>query len=288
MNMPIVKWLIKLLVNSNVWVGLAVVSLCHLTLEQYSILPRRFLAFEFFATITAYSYMRLIQYGGAGQQSASFPRNIFRGTSPMIWLYTLLAAAAMFYFLREIFRPGLLGVLFLPALISFFYPITFPLADKGFTSLRVIPGLKLFLISFTWSYMTVLLPEVMYGALDLHGFLEFVFRMVLIASLVIPFDIRDLRNDVPSMQTLPQVLGYRMARELAYFGILIYQLWLVIKIFTFGFDFYLILAEVAALEIGAVLIRKANPGKRDTYFSFWIEAVPIFAALALMITGRLT
>lgn len=285
--MPIFRWLVNFLIKSNIWVALAVVGLCHMSLEHYSILPRRFLAFQFFATITAYSYMRIIQYSGSGVSSKGILCRLFSRSMWVNWLYTLAAALAMLFFLREIYRPGLLGVLFLPALISILYPITFPFADKGFTSLRVLPGLKLFLIAFTWSYMTVLVPEVMYGALDLHGFLEFLLRMVLIAGLVIPFDIRDLRDDLPSMQTLPQVLGYRSARELAYFGIMIYQLWLVVKILAFGFNFYLILAEVAALEIGAQLIRRANPGKQDWYFSFWIEAVPIFAALAMMITGRL-
>ena len=281
------RWLVGILVKSNVWVALAVVSLCHMSLEHYSILPRKFLAFEFFATITAYSYMRLIQYSGASHVNQN-KVGIFGQLNWASWIYTLLSAVAMLYFLYQIYRPGLLGVLFLPALISLLYPITFPLADKGFTSLRVLPGLKLFLIAFTWSYMTVLVPEVMYGSLDLHGFIEFVLRMVLIASLVIPFDIRDMQHDVHSMQTLPQVLGYRSARELAYFGILIYQLWLVVKIFAFGFDFYLILAQIGALEIGAQLVKQSHPGNKDSYFSFWIEAVPIFVALAMMITGRFT
>lgn len=285
--MSILRWLINFLVKSNIWVALAVVSLCHMSLEHYSILPRRFLAFEFFATITAYSYMRIVQYGGSAEPSRGMLRRLFSRSMWANWFYIIVTALAMLYFLREIYRPGLLGVLFLPAVISLLYPITFPFADKGFTSLRILPGLKLFLIAFTWSYMTVLVPEVMYGALDLHGFLEFMLRMVLIAGLVIPFDIRDLREDLPSMQTLPQLLGYRSARELAYFGIMIYQFWLVVKIFAFGFNLYITLAEVAALEIGAQLVRRADPGKQDWYFSFWIEAIPIFTALALMITGRL-
>jgi hypothetical protein len=286
--MPILPWLVNFLVKSNIWVGLAVVALCHLTLEHYAILPRRFLAFEFFATITAYSYMRIVQYGRPARLRPSHLRRLFSRFFRLNGVYTILAAMAMLYFLREIYRPGLSGILFLPVLISLLYPITFPFADRGFTSLRILPGLKLFLIAFTWSYMTVLLPELIYGALDLHSFLEFLWRMVLIAGLVIPFDIRDLRDDLPSMQTLPQVLGYRSARELAYFGILVYQLWLVVKIFAFGYNLHIILAEVVVLEVGAQLIRRANPERHDWYFSFWIEAIPIFMALAMMIAGRFT
>lgn len=283
-----VKWLLNLLVKSNVWVGLSVVALCHLTLEQYSILPRSFLAFEFFAAITAYSYMRIMQNYLPGARRYYSSGEARGSTHWLVWVYTLLASAAMVFFLLQTYRPGLLGVLFLPTVISLLYPITFPVADKGFTSLRVIPGLKLFLIAFTWSYMTVLVPEALFGQLNLQGFLEFVFRMILIASLVIPFDIRDLHNDAPGMHTLPQIMGYRSSRELAAFGILIYQLWLIARIFLLGFDPYLMLAELLALEIGAILVRRASPDRDDLYFSFWIEAVPIFMALALMITGRLT
>lgn len=277
------KGLIRILVNSNIWVALAVASLCYLSLEPYSVMPVSFLAFEFFATICAYSYMRLVQYYGLGKLS----QGMFKQAAWHNWLYTFISGAAMLYFLREIYRPGLLGVLVLPALISFFYPITFPRADKSFTSLRLIPGLKLFLIAFTWSYMTVLLPESLYGSLRLPVFLEFIVRIVLIAGLVIPFDIRDIKLDSPAMQTLPQIMGYRSARELAAFGIFIYQLWLLVKLFVFGFDTYIILAELLAFEIGSILIRRSTPDKPATYFSFWIEAVPIFAALAMVIAGWL-
>ncbi len=276
--------LIKFLINSNVWVAIAVVSLCYMSIEHLSILPVGFLAFEFFATIFAYSYMRLVQYHGLTKLDlAKFWR-----TAWVNWLGAALAGTAMLYFLREIYRPGLLGILIPPALISFLYPISFPRADKGFTSLRLIPGLKLFLIAFTWSYMTVLLPELMYGDINLHAALEFVFRIVLIASLVIPFDIRDLQNDQASMLTLPQVLGYKSARELAFTGVFVYQLWLLAKIFVFGFNPYVITGELMAFEIGAILIRRASPDKAPSYFSFWIEAIPVFAVLAMIIAGKLS
>lgn len=271
--------MVRSLVNSNIWVALAVVSLCYISMEQSSILPLGFLAFVFFATIFAYSYMRLVQYYGFGKINL----DLLKQGAWINWLYPILSGAAMLYFLRDIYRPGFLGILAVPALISFFYPITFPSADKSFTSLRVMPGLKLFLIAFTWSYMTVLLPVTLYGTLNLQSYLEFVFRILLIASLVIPFDIRDLQNDIPSMNTLPQLVGYKASRELAFFGVLVYQIWLIAKVFVFGLDTCIMIGLLIAFEIGAILIRRASPDKPDTYFSFWIEAVPIFAALAMII-----
>ena len=276
--------LIKFLVNSNIWVAIAVVSLCYLGVEQAPVLPMSFLAFVFFATIFAYSYMRLVQYHG-------FSQLVLGSLSPQAWItliYSLFSGFFTLFFLREIYKPGILGVLLVPVLVSFLYPITFQRADKGFTSLRVIPGLKLFLISLTWSYVTVLLPQVLYGQINSLTFTEFVFRIVFIAALVIPFDIRDLAHDDPGMQTLPQVMGYKKARELAAFGIFIYQLWLLFKVFLFDADLWMSLAQLAAIEVGAILIRKATPEKPDTYFSFWIEAIPIFAAVATILIGILS
>ena len=280
-------WIYKFLIKTNFWVALAVAALCYLSLEPYSILPYHFLAFVFFATVSAYSYMRLVQYSGVHQDGFRAWQKIFSRPVLWHWLYTLLAGLVSLYFLREIYRPGLAGVLFLPVLISVLYPITFPRADTGFTSLRLLPGLKLFLIAFTWAYMTVLVPEALYGNMNVYALLEFVFRIILIASLVIPFDIRDLQEDDPSMHTLPQVIGYRKARELAFFGIFLYQLWLAIRVFAFDFDARSTLALILAFELGAWLIRKAHPGRDESYFSFWIESIPIMAVLTLIVESWL-
>ena len=122
-------------------------------------------------------------------------------------------------FFKKIFQWELLYIIALPAVVSLVYPLTFKKSTSGFSSLRVVPGLKLFLISATWAFVTEVLPTFLYSHLDSSSVIEFFFRTILVMGLVIPFDIRDREVDAPVMRTIPQAMGADKARELSLFFI---------------------------------------------------------------------
>ncbi|MDZ7848639.1 MAG: hypothetical protein U5L96_18920 [Owenweeksia sp.] len=61
----------------------------------------------------------------------------------------------------------------MPALISLVYPISFKKSFSGFTSLRSVPGLKMFLIALNWSYVTVLIPAALYASVTVEVGVDF-------------------------------------------------------------------------------------------------------------------
>jgi 4-hydroxybenzoate polyprenyltransferase len=96
------------------------------------------------------------------------------------------------------------------ALITLFYSLPLFKHDIFLFRLREIPLLKIFLISFVWSAITILLPIIQSGLPydRMHVTLMFIERFLFIFAITIPFDIRDIAIDQPSgLKTIPILLG---------------------------------------------------------------------------------
>ncbi len=269
---------IKILVYSNMWVGVAVASLCYLTIGVHHANALYFYGFVACTTTFLYNYMRLVQARKYDlRNDFSFKAWIVRHRNA-VWFFTLFFGAAAFYFLLQIWDWRLPVVFAVPALVSLIYPLSFKKAFHGFTSLRTFPGLKMFLIAVCWSYVSTLVPVVLFDRITWAHWIEFVMRSFFILALVIPFDMRDLAYDDSEMRTIPQVLGTYKAKQLALFFLLMYQIWIVLRYFIFEGNLPQALALFMAVEIGYWLIRQVHLAKHETYFSFWIEGIPIYGA----------
>ena len=123
----------------------------------------------------------------------------------------------------------------------------------------------------------------LYAAVSWEELIEFVMRILLIIALVIPFDIRDLKYDDTHLHTIPQKIGVKKARQLSMFLVMLYQFWVIARHFIFEWDIVFTVCMVLGLEVGYWLIRFAHKDRKDEYFSFWIEGIPIFCAVFLIV-----
>lgn len=162
--------------------------------------------------------------------------------------------------------------LLLPALISVGYAVPFLPGGKRLRDLNYI---KIFLIAISWALITVTLP-----AIDMHllknvpMILMTAERCCYIFALTIPFDIRDVVVDAENkVQTLPQKLGIKNAKNLAY-GALVFMLlftWLNYRINTYNIQ-HLLVISLSAI-IGGTLIFFANKEKSDYYYTGVIDGM---------------
>ncbi len=266
----------RVIIASNLWVGLAVAVLSFLSFPNYlsgeAIL---YSLFMLFGTAAAYSYMRwvkLIQ----GEVLPDKPKIGWNDNLIMALIITFSAGIISLAFLKQIFTWSLAYALAPGFLIAILYPLAFPYPNRYFSSLRSIPMLKLLLIAFAWSWLTFAVPHLLSGAMvDFRFSAEVILRMFLVAGLTIPFDVRDLQLDRPQLKTLPQQLGLSASLQLAQFMVLIYQLWVVLSFFIWNLSLSHTIAWVLGLEIGQWLIGQVNKNRSDQYISFWIEAIPI-------------
>ena len=140
-------------------------------------------------------------------------------------------------------------------------------------NLRNISYLKVIIVAFVWSGTTVLLPLIHTEVnIDSNIVLFAVQRFLIVAVLILPFDIRDIQYDAISLQTIPKKIGIQNTKKL---GFVLLLLALVIEFLIstqtttknifLGFSFVTVL-----------FLMRAKENQSRYYSSFWVEALPIF------------
>ncbi len=113
------------------------------------------------------------------------------------------------------------------AALTLFYSIPVYGNKKSIFRLREIPYLKIFIISFTWSATTILLPVIQTGRhFDTeHILLMLIERFIFVFGITLPFDIRDMADDrIAKTRTLPLLLGERNSIKLANGSIVVFMI----------------------------------------------------------------
>lgn len=136
----------------------------------------------------------------------------------LLFVVTCSLVSIILLFLLQHFNLKALLVLGLTGLISVFYVI-----KLGKRNLREIPIIKIHLISITWIVILFFFPiinenikGVSFGYIFSHYFY--------VLAVTIPFDIRDLKYDLPTQKTIPQVLGVQMSKFISILLLIVFVL----------------------------------------------------------------
>ena len=124
--------------------------------------------------------------------------------------------------------------------------------------IRKIPLFKVFYVGLTWALINawLILPEINWAVFFSSWFY--------ITALVLPFDIRDMKQD--DVTTFPQIIGVQNTKYLAYVMVFVATL---ISVFSLEFNYSLSLFLTSIFTF--ILIYFAENTNRDSYFSFWVE-----------------
>lgn len=271
--MKFAKKLFNFYINSSIHVALAVYSLVKIT-ELYFDLPNNKTVnyFTFFATITGYNFVKYAGVAKLHHRSLTNNLKIIQVFSFVCFLLMLFFGCQLAFKTLLCFIPfGLLTVLY-----------AFPLGGY-FKNLRNIPSIKIIVIALVWAGTTVLLPVFDASfSFDFKVVLMFVQRFLFVIVLTLPFDIRDFRFDKKELQTIPQLIGVERTKKL---GFILLALTLLIEFFiTPNPDFKSVFLIVFVLLL--VLLQRASIHQKKYYASFWVEAIPIFWYVLLLVFNR--
>ena len=142
--------------------------------------------------------------------------------------YFILGLSFLGFILSAFLSKPLVLLSLIPfAIITLFYSTPLMKRRKALFRLREIPGIKIFLISFVWSAVTILLPLVFssgfYIKINMNLILMFVERFIFVFAITIPFDIRDMHADsLSGLKTIPLWLKERNSIQLANYCILLF------------------------------------------------------------------
>lgn len=261
------KWLNKAFdfyLDASVHVAFAVLALMAVTGLLFSFeVDRHLLYFVFFGTIACYNF---IKYGVEAEKYILVSNSYHR----YIQFFSFVAIGISAYHANYLPLQVWYVLFFLAFLIALYAIPVLPQARN----LRSLGYLKILMVAFVWGGATVILPLVMeYGMLEFSAHVEALQRFLLVLILMLPFEVRDLTYDHPSLRTIPQRYGIEGARKIGYF----------LSIVFIGLTFFKEnpsweeWVSKSILGLALLVFLRITKQEQPKYFaSFWVESIPIF------------
>ncbi len=264
--------IIKLIINSNVFISLAVVLLTLETQVQLglSLDWHPYLFIIFFATLFEYNLHRLVTYL-TDKQALNSDKYKWVRENPRLFICSIVVSVTGFTMALIMAKKEVLIALLPVAILTFFYSVPFARNGDRTIRLRDLPLLKIFIISFVWSYCTILLP-VIYSSISfdrLHLSLILIERFLFIFAITLPFDIRDIDVDRQNrLKTLPLILGENKAWLLSYVSL---SFFLLIAVFHYTiYNNLVVLVSFVISAITTYFFLSFNRLKKLPYYHYGI------------------
>jgi len=282
--MAIIKSIYRFLIFSNIYISLCaaalgVSSFVILDPANYSI-PVPVILFLFCATLFVYNFNFLFVKSQAFQSREK--QEWIESHLTLIRLM-VICSAVVISLATLYFTPPLLFVLLPLGVLSLFY--SFPFKTQSF-SLKKIPLLKVFLISFVWAAATVALPaeEARHSLFSREVILLFIERILFILALAIPFDIRDYDLDKSSnIVTIPGSLGVSRSKGLSIFLLLLY--FGITALFDNSSS--ILLARLVTTLLGSIIIYRIKPSSGEYYYMALIDGMMIVQSSLIFVFNKL-
>lgn len=269
--MRVLKYLFDFYIQSSLHVALAVYALIRITFLKLNISYDASVAyFGFFGTIVGYNF---IKYDELARVKKIKLTKTFKA---IIVLSFISALAAFYYFLELKTKTKLIG--FGALLLTILYTLPF-FPHKS--NMRNWSGLKIYLVAIAWVGVTVLLP-VINAEFDFSilVILKCMQRFILVFVLMLIFEIIDLQFDEKSLETIPQKLGVKKTKWLSYSLICSF---FVMDFFKPNITSQQLLITFLVALILAIFTFFATSKRNKYYTSFWVESVPFFWLVLLLI-----
>ncbi|MCI2230058.1 hypothetical protein MC378_12840 [Polaribacter sp. MSW13] len=268
--MRFLKLILDFYLNSSMHVALSAFAFVRIT-EFYFGLPfnQNLDYFVFFSTITGYNF---VKYAGV----AKLHHRSLTKSLKIIQIFSFICFFAMCFFAYKVSLKTLMFCIPFEFL-TFLYAIPF---FSGFhRNLRDVSYLKIIVVALVWAGITVLVPVVDAGlGLSLNIGLLFLQRFLIVIVLILPFDIRDVKYDAISLQTIPKKIGVQHTKRLG-LSLLVFSMLIEFMITptvqtknSFMLFFFLIL----------IFLMRSKINQSKYYSSFFVEALPIFWWLLLL------
>ena len=135
-------------------------------------------------------------------------------------------------------------------------------------------------MALCWVGVTLFLPIINSQLqFDSYVFLVAIQRFILIFTLVLIFEIIDLKYDDPHLKTVPQQIGLTKTKRL---GVALMVLFLLLEFLStdFRLEFFALKLALAITTILFLLL--SNENRSRYYASFCVESIPIFWWLFLI------
>lgn len=262
------KKLFDFYIHSSIHVGLAITALALATYYFFEIPVNIWvIVFVFFSSVVGYNYTK-------------YPKILFQKKIPnevkLIQILTVISIFLSSWFVFELqFKSQILivviGILTLLYALSIF----------NHKNIRSISGIKIYVVALCWVGISLLLPliEAEYP-INTDVWVKCFQRFLLVIILILIFEIIDLKEDSPSLKTVPQTIGIKKTKILG----------IVLLIIFFFLEFFLTNYKTSQLLINGFLTFVvlcftvfSDEKKSKYYTTFWVESIPILWLLLIVL-----
>ena len=261
--MVIFKKIVDFYIYSSIHVAFSVFALVRMTQHMFNILGDNVVAyFAFFGTIVGYNF---VKYASLEIGFKMPIRNRFKAII-LLSFCSFLAVGFYFFLLQRITQ--IISVVVLVLTLLYALPF-FPNKRNA----RNWAGVKIYIVSLCWVGVTLFLPilnaEIAITS-DFH--LKCIQRFLLIFVLILIFEIIDLSNDDPLLQTVPQKIGVKRTKIM---GLLLLIPFYFLEFLKTNFEQKQLIVNLVLVIIISLFLLFANEKRSKYYTSFWVESVPI-------------
>ncbi|WP_313803532.1 hypothetical protein [Flavobacterium sp.] len=262
--MQLLKRIFDLYLHGSVHVALAVYALVRMTFHFFHIdYDEPMALFAFFGTIVGYNFVKYDELVRAKKHKMTTERKAI----VVISFVSLLATAYCFFLLERITQ--VIAVAFLGLTMLYTLPF-FPKLGNA----RNWAGVKIYIVAFCWAGITLFLP-ILNADLPLSHdvWVKFCQRFLLVIILILIFEIIDLKHDDASLQTVPQKLGVQKTKMLNWFLLLPFY---CLEFLKSDFQTIQLWINLILILVLALFTLFASPKRSQYYTLFWVESVPVF------------
>ncbi len=255
--MQFLKRLLDFYIQSSIHVGFAVFCLVKITEITAKLHPIPFFsACVFFATILGYNFLKYLEVLRKG--------NFYSIKYYSIFLVTFFSFIGLFFTFNNLKNTIQIYIVF-SGLLVLLYPL-----------LRKFGLIKLFFVSVVVTFITVCIPYANTEFFLQDYEINLIQRFLIVSSFLIPFEIIDSPFDPISLQTIPQKFGINKSKL---FGMLLVISFVVLEFLKSN-------SSLVSFLIGLVtviLIHFSSTNRNKYYTSFWVESVPIFWLILVLV-----
>lgn len=260
--MKVIRNLLDVLIDGSILVGASVAALQIITLDNLDIgVHENLIYFSFFGSIFAYNFIKYLNEFKA-------TRGKFEsGNLQLILVITVITGLMSGFYFVEL-SDSVKMLTLIPLGLTVFY--TIPIFKN---TLRTLSGLKIYVISFCWAFVTVLLLAIDWEVFfDSNVWVTFAQRFIFIFALMIPFELRDMDSDDMNLKTIPQRFGIKKSKVIGVFACVLFLLLEIFKDSAIR-DFF----EIGFVFLVTSLLIILTPKKQPKYYaSILVESIPIF------------
>lgn len=283
--------IIAFLIHSRIFIGCIAFMLCLQTQLQLGITIqfRPYLGVVFFGALLAYHLNHL---------KWIIQEKYLLNEHKYLWLrehlslfYVICALSFIGFLISFLFVGFLLQIILLPfLLITLFYSLPVFSGRYILFNLREIPHIKIFLISFVWTSITVILPVL---ASDVefkwhHVIWMCMERFIFAFAITLPFDIRDMEVDFQSgLKTIPHWLNKKNTIHLS--NLLLLTFFLICSVHYFFMQMYFFIPAYFLSAASAFVFMNVEKIKRlPFYYEGILDGSLLFQTLYVCIFAFLS